>query len=80
MDIDKLLIVDIQSIPQGLNIDVWLKLVEENNLVLWDSYDPDGHIVPQEPKAKKDVYRIVNLRELGKDERDVLCKTLNIDL
>jgi hypothetical protein len=80
MDIDKLLIVDVRSIPTGLDPDVWLNLIENQNVVLWDSTPVEG-LHPNEPQAKKDgPWRIVNIRTLSEDERDELFKSLNIEL
>lgn len=80
MDPQNLLIVDIEAIPEGLDPDVWLKLIEEQNLVLWQSYNHKAGAKPQEPKMHSDgPYRIVNISTLNPDEREELFKSLNIE-
>lgn len=80
MDPQKLLIVDIEAIPEGLDPDVWMKLIEEQNLVLWQSYNTKEGVTPQEPKMHEDgPYRIVNISTLNPDEREELFKSLNIE-
>lgn len=83
MDLKECIVVDINSIPQGMDWDVWLMLVNEQNIILWDSMKrPEQGNIPVEPKPYmvEHNYRIVDIRQLSTDERDEYFKSLNIDL
>jgi hypothetical protein len=73
MDIDKLLIVDIKSVPAGLDPDVWINLITERNICLWAS-EQEGN----KPECKTDNYRIVDISTLSNDERNELNKLLDL--
>jgi len=81
MDLKECIVVDVNSIPQGLGIDVWFEILEKQGVILWDSYASEGRI-PIEPKPfnANHTFRLVDLRQLSKDERDELFKSLNIEL
>lgn len=81
MDLKECIVVDIQSIPLGLNIDTWFELMEKQGVILWDSANTEGKLsIEPKPYVAEHSYRIVDIRQLSKDERDELFKSLNIEL
>jgi hypothetical protein len=82
MDLKEVIVVDINSIPRGLDIDVWIRLIEVQGVLLWDSmcHPEEGHIaIEPKPFSSEHSYRLVDIRQLSPDERDELFKSLNIE-
>ncbi len=82
MDLKEVIVVDINSIPPGIDIDIWISLIEKQGVLLWDSMSINEGQIPIEPKpfSAEHTYRIVDIKQLSPDERDELFKSLNIDL